>query len=74
MTVREAYQLLLSPKEVVVTMDGRNYDLLPEKNGYLDDMLMVALGDYVVSGIQACEEDCFAFDILMKPVKKEATA
>lgn len=70
-TVREAYELFLDPKEIVVTMDGRNYDLLPE-NGYINIMLMTAMGDYVVEGIQACEEDCFAIDVLMEPARKEA--
>lgn len=71
-TVREACKLFLSPKEIIVTVDGRNYELLPEKQACINDMLMVALGDCVVSDIQACEEDCFAIDILLEPVRKGA--
>lgn len=68
-TVREMCKLLLMPKEIVVTMDGRNYELLPENRNNIDAMLMLALGDYIVADVQACEEDCFAIDVLMEPVK-----
>lgn len=73
LTVKEAYRLFLSPKEVTVTLDGRNYDLLPE-NGYINIVMLDALGDCVVAGIQACEEDCFAIDILLQPVRVCAEA
>ncbi len=74
LTVREMCKYFLLPKEIVVTMDGRNYNLLEEGTAGIDPIMIDFFGDFIVEDVQACEEDCFAIDVKMKPMKKEAIA
>lgn len=71
LTVSEMCKYFLLAKEIVVTMDGRNYDLLKEGSSGIDPIMMDFFKDFIVEDVQACEEDCFAIDVMMKPVKKE---
>ncbi len=71
LTVREACKLFFTPKEILVSMDGRQYTLKTEQSNGTDAILMAYLGDYLVEDISATEEDNFYITVKMKPMTKE---
>lgn len=71
LTVREACKLFFMPKEILVSMDGRQYTLKTEQDNGTDAILMAYLGDYLVEDISATEEDNFYITVKMKPMTKE---
>ncbi len=72
LTVREICNYFLGSEEIVVSMDGRNYDLQKAGGSAIDPIMMAFFGDYIVEDIAACGENCFAIDIKMEPMKAEA--
>jgi len=75
MTVREAFNLLLMADDVSVFMDGREYTLFDKESRLqYDDMIMKAMGDYLVDGIIAQECGSFGIEVKMVPATAEVLA
>ena len=74
MTVREACALFFTPKEITLSMDGRQYTLKHEKQNNMDEIMMGYFGDFLVEDISAMAEDEFFVTVRMKPMTKEDLA
>lgn len=69
MTVRELCKVLLNPKEIIILINGRNYDLIAKGCNFTDVLLLDMFGDYIVEDVLAIKENSFAIDVKLKPVK-----
>ena len=74
MTVREACALFFTPKEITLSMDGRQYTSKHEKQNNMDEIMMGYFGDFLVEDISAMAEDEFFVTVRMKPMTKEDLA
>lgn len=74
MTVKETCALFFTPKEITLSMDGRQYTLKHEKQNNVDEIMMGYFGDFLVEDISAMGEDEFFITVRMKPMKKEDLA
>lgn len=74
MTVKEACALFFTPKEITLSMDGRQYTLKHENQNNVDEIMMGYFGDFLVEDISALGEDEFFITVRMKPMKKEDLA
>lgn len=71
LTVREACALLFTPKEITLSMDGRQYTIKYESQNSVDEITMGYFGDFLVEDISAVSEDEFFITVKMKPMTRE---
>lgn len=74
LTVREACELFFTPKEITLSMDGRQYTIKYDNQKNVDEITMGYFGDFIVEDISAIGEDEFYITVKMKPMKKEDIA
>lgn len=74
LTVREACELFFTPKEILLSMDGRQRTIKYESQRCVDPVTMECFGDFLVEDISATAEDEFYITVKMKPMKKEDMA
>lgn len=74
LTVKEACALFFTPKEITLSMDGRQYTIKYESQKSVDEITMGYFGDFLVEDISAVGEDEFFISVKMKPMKKEDIA